>query len=119
MTATLYGIKNCDSVKAARQWLEAHAIEYVFHDFRVDGLTLTQVQDWLQEIGPDTVINKRSTTWKQLDAKTRDSLNSNTSAALLVANPTLIKRPLLDIGHQRIVGFSAETYGELFKRHTL
>lgn len=119
MTATLYGIKNCDTVKAARQWLEAHAIEYTFHDFRVDGLTLAQAQAWLDEVGADVLINKRGTTWRQLDARTRDSLGPNTAAALLVANPTLIKRPVLDIGHQRVVGFSAGNYGELFKRHTL
>lgn len=119
MTASLYGIKNCDTVKAARQWLEAHAIEYRFHDFRVDGLTLAQAQAWLDEIGADALINRRGTTWRQLDAKTRDNLGANTAAALLVANPTLIKRPVLDIGHQRVVGFSAAHYGELFKRHTL
>lgn len=119
MTATLYGIKNCDTVQAARRWLEAHGIEYVFHDVRADGLTLSRVQDWLREIGAATLINRRSTTWKQLDAATRDGLEGNTAAALLVANPTLIKRPVLDIGHQRVVGFSAENYGELFKQHTL
>jgi Spx/MgsR family transcriptional regulator len=119
MTTTLYGIKNCDTVKSARQWLELHHIEYQFHDFRADGLALPQVQAWLQEIGPDILINKRSTTWKQLDVKTREGLNENNTVALLVANPTLIKRPLLDLGHQRVVGFSSELYSGLFKRHTL
>lgn len=119
MTTTLYGIKNCDTVKSARQWLERHHIEYRFHDFRADGLTLAQVQAWLQELGSDTLINKRSTTWKQLDVKTRDNLSDNTAAGLLVANPTLIKRPVLDIGHQRVVGFTAELYNGLFKQHTL
>jgi arsenate reductase (glutaredoxin) len=119
MTATLYGIKNCDTVQAARRWLEAHDIEYVFHDFRADGLALAQVQNWLQEIGGNVLINKRSTTWKQLDATTRAGLEGSTAAAVLAANPTLIKRPVLDIGHQRVVGFSAENYSELFKKHTL
>jgi len=119
MSTILYGIKNCDSVKAARQWLEAHHIEYSFHDFRADGLTRQQVQAWLQEMGMEVLINKRSTTWKQLDVKTRENLNENTAAAVLVANPTLVKRPVLDIGHQRIVGFSAELYDNVFKRHTL
>lgn len=119
MTTTLYGIKNCDTVKAARHWLETHHIEYRFHDFRADGLTLAQVQAWLQELGADTLINKRSTTWKQLDATTRAGLSENNAASLLVANPTLIKRPLLDIGHQRAVGFSTELYQSLFKQHTL
>ena len=67
----LYGIKNCDTVKKARQWLEQHGIEYRFHDFRAHGLKLEQVQGWLRELGSDTLINKRGTTWRQLDDKAR------------------------------------------------
>ncbi len=119
MTTTLYGIKNCDTVKSARRWLEAQHIEYAFHDFRVDGLTLPQLQAWLQEIGAESLINKRSTTWKQLDANTRATLDDSNAAALLLAHPTLVKRPLLDLGHQRVAGFSDELYRNLFKRHTL
>lgn len=119
MTAVLYGIKNCDTVKKARQWLEKQQIEYRFHDFRSDGLELKQTQHWLQEIGIETLINKRGTTWKQLDDDIRTELNSINAAALLVAQPTLIKRPLLDIGHQRFVGFSETMYRDIFKKHTL
>lgn len=119
MTAVLYGIKNCDTVKAARAWLDTHHIEYRFHDFRSDGLELKQVQNWLQELGVDTLVNKRSTTWKQLDEKTRNGLTANNAAALLTVQLTLIKRPLLDIGHQRFVGFSETMYQDIFKTHTL
>jgi Spx/MgsR family transcriptional regulator len=115
----LYGIKNCDTVKKARQWLEQRAIEYRFHDFRSDGLSREQVQGWLRELGVDTLINKRGTTWKQLDAGARSDLSERSATDLLLAHPTLIKRPLLDLGHQRTVGFSAERYAELFKQHTL
>ena len=119
MTAVLYGIKNCDTVKKARAWLEDHRIEYRFHDFRGDGLEPGQAQHWLQEIGIDNLINKRGTTWKHLDENTRNSLGEHNAAALLAAQPTLIKRPLLDIGHQRFVGFNAAMYRTIFKVHTL
>jgi arsenate reductase (glutaredoxin) len=119
MTAVLYGIKNCDTVKKARSWLDAHRIEYRFHDFRSDGIDLKQTQDWLRELSIDELINKRGTTWKQLDEKTRNGLTANNAAALIVVHPTLIKRPLLDIGHQRFVGFSESMYREIFKTHTL
>lgn len=115
----LYGIKNCDTVKKARKWLEQHQIEYRFHDFRADGLKPGQVQDWIDELGMETLVNKRGTTWKQLDDTTRAQLESAQAAALIAANPTLIKRPLLDLGHQRHVGFSEALYGDLFKHHTL
>lgn len=119
MTAVLYGIKNCDTVKKARAWLDQHHIEYRFHDFRADGLELKQVQSWLQELGVDALINKRGTTWKQIDEKTRNSLTTTNAAALIAVHPTLIKRPLLDIGHQRFVGFSEDMYRDIFKTHTL
>lgn len=119
MTAVLYGIKNCDTVKKARAWLDAHHIEYRFHDFRGDGLDLKLAQSWLQDIGVDELINKRGTTWKQLDEKTRATLTTSNAAALIVVHPTLIKRPLLDIGHQRFVGFSDAMYRDIFKAHTL
>jgi Spx/MgsR family transcriptional regulator len=119
VTAVLYGIKNCDTVKKARQWLERHGIEYRFHDLRADGLSREQAQAWLDELGIDSVINRRSTTWKQLDEATRNSLNETNAAALLAAQPTLVKRPLLDLGHQRLTGFSEARYGDVFKHHTL
>lgn len=119
MTATLYGIKNCDTVKKARQWLDQHRVEYRFHDFRVDGIDATQVQQWIQEIGLDELINRRGTTWKQLDEATRNQLTVENAGSLILAQPALIKRPLLDIGHQRFVGFSAEHYATIFKQHTL
>lgn len=119
MTCVLYGIKNCDTVKKARQWLADHAIEYRFHDFRADGLETSQVAAWLQELGAEQLVNRRGTTWKQLDEATREQFSDQTAAGLLLAHPTLIKRPLLDIGHQRFVGFSADRYREIFAQHTL
>ncbi len=118
-TITLYGIANCDTVRKARRWLADQGIDYRFHDFRADGLELEQVRAWLKELGP-ALVNKRSTSWKTLDPASRDELSSGTDSAsalaTIVAQPTLIKRPLLDTGSTRHLGFSPATYATLFTR---
>lgn len=112
---TLYGIPNCDTVKKARTWLADNNIEFTFHDFRKDGLTAAQVDTWLTSLGCDTLINKRSTSWKALSDEVKTSLNDATAASLVVASPTLIKRPLLDRDGSYSVGFKAADYQALFK----
>jgi arsenate reductase len=116
---TLYGIKNCDTVKKARRWLELQGIDYQFHDFREDGLDPQALQGWLAELGWETLLNKRSTTWKQLSPETRDTMDDTTARAAILEQPTLIKRPLLDTGKERFTGFSADRYQAIFNRHTL
>ncbi len=116
---TLYGIKNCDTIKKARRWLEQQHIDYQFHDFRVDGLELEQLQQWVNELGWETLVNKRSTTWKQLDENTRATMDEALAISTMLAHPTLIKRPVLDTGKERHVGFKENNYRELFKHHTL
>lgn len=116
---TLYGIKNCDTVKKARKWLEEHRVDYQFHDFRVDGLDEEDVKAWLGELGWQNLVNKRSTSWKALDEEARQSMDETAALAAIMAQPTLIKRPLLDVGHERHTGFSAANYQKIFDRHTL
>ncbi|MAT93830.1 MAG: ArsC family reductase [Halioglobus sp.] len=116
---TLYGIKNCDTVKKARKWLDAHGIDYHFHDFREDGLERGQVAAWLDELGWEVLLNRRSTSWKGLDEATRQNMDDATALTAILAQPTLIKRPLLDTGTQRHTGFSPADYGKLFSAHTL
>jgi len=116
---TLYGIKNCDTVKKARRWLDDHGIDYQFHDFREDGLDEKQAAAWLGELGWETVVNKRSTSWKALAPAEREAMNDSTALAAIMTQPTLIKRPLLDTGNERSTGFSADRYQKLFNRHTL
>jgi len=122
---TIYGIPNCDSVRKARQWLEAHQIDYRFHDFRVDGLDSDMLIKWLATLPMTALLNKRSTSWKQLNDNEKEILqhadiddNASTAqqaaVALLTANPTLIKRPVLDTGQQLMVGFSDNTYNGAF-----
>ncbi len=116
---TLYGIKNCDTVKKARRWLEDHRVDYQFHDFRQDGITTEKVEGWLDELGWETLVNKRSTSWKALDEATRKAMDAERALDCILEQPTLIKRPLLDTGHERVCGFSAKQYEALFSRHTL
>ena len=116
---TLYGIKNCDTVKKARGWLDQHGIDYRFHDFREDGLDAAAVEKWLEELGWEQLVNKRSTTWKQLSPEARESMDASSAKAAILEAPTLIKRPLLDTGHDRFTGFKADQYQTIFNQHTL
>jgi Spx/MgsR family transcriptional regulator len=115
---TLYGIKNCDTVKKARKWLDARQVDYRFHDFREDGLEKQQLLAWVNELGWETLVNKRSTTWKQLDQDTRDAMNKTMAINTMLAKPTLIKRPVLDTGNEQLVGFKGAEYEKLFADHT-
>lgn len=116
---TLYGIKNCDTVKKARKWLDNHDVEYRFHDFRAEGLDPEALAAWLGELGWENLVNRRSTSWKTLDEATRESMNEDSALRAILAQPTLIKRPLLDTGHERFTGFSAANYQKIFSKHTL
>ena len=116
---TLYGIKNCDTVKKARKWVDQHGVDYRFHDFREDGLDEDAVRGWLEELGWETLVNRRSTSWKALDEHTRQDMNAQTALSAIMEQPTLIKRPLLDTGHERFTGFSAASYQTIFNQHTL
>ena len=110
----VYGIANCDTVKKAKKWLEKQDINYNFHDFRKDGLTQKQVKGWIDELGLEQLINKRSTTWKALTKQQQDSLDKNNAVTLIIENPTLIKRPLIENGQKKSVGFNEEKFLALF-----
>ena len=116
---TVYGIKNCDTVKKARKWLEARNVEYTFHDVREDGLERTKVQDWLDELGWETLVNRRSTSWKAMEEEARAAMDNASALDAIMDQPTLIKRPLLDTGHECHCGFSAANYQSIFNHHTL
>lgn len=116
---TLFGIKNCDTVKKARKWLDEHGVEYQFHDFRADGIDEQMVNGWLENLGWETLLNRRSTTWKSLSDEQREQMDEQAALAAILQHPTLIKRPLLDTGHELHCGFSAASYAHIFNRHTL
>ena len=110
----LYGIKNCDSVKKARNWLDAHGVNYRYHDIRSDGLTPKTVNTWLDAVPLDNLINKRGTSWRALDSDTQNSLSRQTAPLLILSTPTLIKRPVLQHGDNYYVGFDESLYETLF-----
>ncbi|EAA8368611.1 ArsC family reductase [Salmonella enterica] len=113
---TLYGIKNCDTIKKARRWLEEHGIDYRFHDYRVDGIDLSLINTFIAELGWQPLLNTRGTTWRKLDEAARSRITDAAAAAvLLVAQPAMIKRPLLCTpGKPMLLGFSESRYQQFF-----
>lgn len=109
----LYGIKNCDTVKKARRWLENQNIEYQFHDFREDGLDKKQLNGWLKQLGWEAIVNKRSTTWRNLTDKEKEISSDTQAAKLLIANPTLIKRPVTEKDKTLLIGFKEAEFKKL------
>jgi Spx/MgsR family transcriptional regulator len=107
---TLYGIKTCDTVKKARQWLDQNDLAYQFHDFRIDGLTSQQLNDFAQRLDWKVLLNKSSTSWRQLSVEQQTDLNKEKALALMLNNPTLIKRPILEVDDRLLIGFKADTY---------
>ncbi len=113
----LYGIPNCDSCRAARRWLLNEAIEYRFHDLRADGIQTKMLQSWSDIVGWETLVNKRSRTWKALKENEKRSLSEPRAISLMAAHPTLIKRPVLDNGGKFLVGFKSDSYQSLFAQN--
>lgn len=111
---TLYGIKNCDTVKKARNWLEKNNVDYQFHDFRGDGITTQQIDTWIAALGVETLINKRSTTWKELTPSQQADFSPAAVQQLILTYPTLIKRPLLEHEGAFYVGFKEPEYTAIF-----
>ena len=110
---TLYGIKNCDTVKKARRWLEDHGVEYQFHDFRQDGVDIKLISKWVEKSGWEAIVNKRSTTWRGLSDKDKNIKSNQQAVDLLLINPTLIKRPITQSNKTLLVGFKEEEYKNL------
>ena len=114
MSIVLYGIKNCDTVKKARCWLETQQIEYIFHDFRKDGLDKKMLKNFLKYLDWETLLNKRGTTWRKISENQRNSIDEQKALELMHKYPTLIKRPILVIGSNYSVGFSEDKYKKTF-----
>jgi arsenate reductase len=117
MPATIiFGIPNCDTVKKARSWLDKHGIDYQFHDFRRDGLTDKQIKSWLSKIELDTLLNKRSRSWRELSESDKSNVTQNKAIKLMTKQPSLIKRPVLIKDKNIVVGFDPENYQTLFNK---
>ena len=110
----LYGIKNCDTVKKARRWLEANDVAFTFHDVRANGLDKATVEAWLQKVSWEILLNKRGTTWRKLDDPRKDNINEANAIELMLENPTLIKRPVVTVNDDCMVGFKEADYAAYF-----
>lgn len=110
---TLYGIPNCDTCKKARRWLEQHGVEYRFHDVRADGLSSELLQRFIERLGWEKLLNKSSTSWRQLRPEQQANLDADKAKALMLETPTLLKRPILDAAGGLLVGFKPEHYDAL------
>jgi arsenate reductase (glutaredoxin) len=107
---TLYGIPNCDTVKKARTWLEASGFDYAFHDYKKAGIDRPRLEAWEKELGWETVLNRAGTTFRKLPDADRANLDANKAVDLMLAQPSMIKRPILDNGKTRLAGFKPEVY---------
>jgi arsenate reductase (glutaredoxin) len=111
MPITIYGIKNCDTMKKARAWLDSHGIDYAFHDYKTAGIERERLERWSRKVGWETLLNRAGTTFRKLSDKDRQVTDERKAIALMLAQPSLIKRPVLDLGRDRLlVGFKPEVY---------
>jgi Spx/MgsR family transcriptional regulator len=113
MTPTLYGIKNCDTMKKARAWLDGRGVDYVFHDYKTAGLPESLARAWVDELGWESLVNRKGTTWRKLPEDVRASMDAEAALRAIVANPSLVRRPVLDTGNERLVGFDPDRYHEV------
>jgi Spx/MgsR family transcriptional regulator len=111
MPITIYGIKNCDTMKKARAWLDSHGVDYAFHDYKTAGIERERLDKWADKVGWETLLNRAGTTFRKLPDKDKQVSDAKKAIALMLANPSLIKRPVLDLGRDRLlVGFKPESY---------
>ena len=110
MTITIYGIKNCDTMKKARAWLDSHGVAYDFHDYKTAGIAKDKLERWSEKLGWETLLNRNGTTFRKLPDADREGLNEKKALVLMLAQPSMIKRPVLDLGGKLLVGFRPEIY---------
>jgi arsenate reductase len=111
---TIYGIRNCDTMKKARAWLDGHKVAYEFHDYKAAGVDEAMLDDWVKEVGWEMLLNRAGTTFRKLPAADRENLTERTAIALMLAWPSMIRRPVLDQSGKLMVGFRPEAYESVF-----
>ena len=107
---TIYGIKNCDTMKKARAWLDKRVVAYEFHDYKAAGIERGELEGWAREVGWETLLNRAGTTFRALSDKDKGDLTERKALALMATQPSMIKRPVLDLGDRLLVGFKPESY---------
>ncbi len=110
MAIVIYGIKNCDTMKKARAWLDKHGTTYGFHDYKTAGIDRARLERWCKEVGWDKLLNRAGTTFRKLPDADKENLTEAKAIALMLAQPSMIKRPVLDLGGKRVVGFNPDLY---------
>jgi Spx/MgsR family transcriptional regulator len=110
----LYGIPNCDTIKKSRKWLKNNNIDYEFHDYKKLGVPEKELKKWVKQLGWEVLLNKRGTTWRKLDDQTRDNINQTSAIKIMIDNPSVIKRPVLDLDNDYSIGFNENDYKKLF-----
>ena len=117
----MYGIKNCDTIKKARAWLDTRGVAYAFHDYKTAGLDRERLEDWTRQVGWEPLVNRSGTTFRKLADADKVNLDENKALALMLANPSLVKRPVLAIGNgnktRLLVGFNPDSYAEALGNH--
>ncbi|PZO06247.1 MAG: ArsC family reductase [Alphaproteobacteria bacterium] len=113
---TIYGIKACDTMKKARAWLESQGVEARFHDYKTAGIDRPTLERWVDAHGWETVLNRSGTTFRKLPEADREGIDRNRAVDLMLAQPSMIKRPVLDLGDQTVVGFKPDIYAQAMRR---
>jgi len=115
MSVTLYGIKNCDTMKKARTWLDGHQVQYAFHDYKASGIDAASLARWCGKVGWETLLNRSGTTFRKLPDGQKTDLTERKAVALMLEQPSMIKRPVLEVGARVLVGFKPDVYAGLLK----
>ena len=111
---TIYGIKNCDTMKKARAWLEGHKVAYEFHDYKSAGIERGVLEGWARKVGWEVLLNRAGTTFRKLTDADKQGLTEKKALALMLAQPSMIKRPVLEVGGRLLVGFKPAEYAKVF-----
>jgi arsenate reductase (glutaredoxin) len=116
MSVTIYGIKNCDTMKKARAWLDKRGVDYAFHDYKAAGIDRERLERWSKKLGWETLLNRAGTTFRKLPDKDKAALDAGKAIALMLDQPSMIKRPVLDLGGGKLlVGFKPEIYADAIR----
>jgi arsenate reductase len=116
MPLIIYGIKNCDTMKKARAWLDGHGVAYTFHDYKTAGIARGKLEGWAKKVGWEILLNRAGTTFRKLPDKDKEGLAEKKALALMLAQPAMIKRPVLEDGKTLLVGFKPEQYEAIARR---
>ncbi len=113
---TVYGIPNCDTTKKARRWLDDNGVEYTFHDYKKLGVPAQKLTRWVKQAGWEAVLNKRGTTWRKLDDSLKHHIDAKAAIKIMLDNPSIIKRPVLEAGKTLLIGFQPDDYRQLIRK---